>query len=111
MKCFQQVKMRIKFRVWWKQNGKESQLEAGRFMRKGLQTDGGLGLRRDRSCHDKCICLPGSGLFSCIFHPFLCRPQKKVLSPPGTNQVKAFILAPFLLVVSFDSDICSALPP
>lgn len=53
MKCLQQVNKRINFGVWWTQNGEESTLEAGRFTGKGLQTNGGLGLRRDRSCHDK----------------------------------------------------------
>ena len=95
MKCLQQVNKRISFGVWT-QNGEESTLEAGRFTGKGLQTNGGLGLRRDRSCHDKRY-LPASKWLILTHLPSIpCRPQNKIPSPPGTKEVKAFILAPFL---------------
>lgn len=47
---------------WWRWNGEEPKLEAGRPIRRLLEIDGDPGLRRGRSCHDNYICLNGKWL-------------------------------------------------
>lgn len=59
----------------------------------------------------KVICLPGSDLSSRTFPSFLCRPQNKIPSPPGTNQVKAFTLALFLQLLLLTLTLAVLCPP